>query len=278
VWVQTQHGTPFKNMGLDLRGHPDAAGTDIDRQVRRTRRWDAVVSANPHSSQVWRRAYPTGYELLETGYPRNDRLATATGGDVARARAMVGVGDRTAVLYAPTFRGGPAGGGDPGPDPAAVAAAVGEALGDGAVLLVRAHYRADQPWELAAGQRGARIVDVSGYHPIEDLYLAADLLVTDYSSAMVDYAVLDRPIVLYLPDWDAYRADRGLSVDLLAEPPGAVARTPAELAEVFRSGRVCGEQAARDRAAFRARFCPWDDGHAAERVVRRVFDAAPDDR
>ena len=59
--------------------------------------------------------------------------------------------------------------------------------------------------------------------------MAADVLVTDYSSLMFDYAVLDRPIVIHAPDWEVYRAMRGTYFDLMAEPPGAVTRTEAEV-------------------------------------------------
>jgi len=105
-------------------------------------------------------------------------------------------------------------------------------------------------------------------HPtVEELQLAADALVTDYSSIMFDYAVLDRPIVIHAPDWDVYRARRGTYFDLMAEPPGAVARDLPGVVEALRSG----DEAQRLRAAFRARFCPLDDGRAAERVVRRVW-------
>jgi CDP-glycerol glycerophosphotransferase (TagB/SpsB family) len=88
---------------------------------------------------------------------------------------------------------------------------------------------------------------------------------------MFDYAVLDRPIVIHAPDWETYRALRGTYFDLMAEPPGLVTRTQDELVAGFRSGAVWGEAAAQSRADFRARFCAWDDGHAAERVVRRVW-------
>jgi CDP-glycerol glycerophosphotransferase len=82
--------------------------------------------------------------------------------------------------------------------------------------------------------------------------------------------VLDRPIVIHAPDWDVYRALRGTYFDLLAEPPGLVARSEDELVAALRAGDV----AEAERAAFRARFCTLDDGRAAERVVRRVFPGA----
>jgi CDP-glycerol glycerophosphotransferase len=86
---------------------------------------------------------------------------------------------------------------------------------------------------------------------------------------MFDYAVLDRPIVIFAPDWPAYRELRGVYFDLMAEPPGAVATTQTELAEIMRDGRY--RDFAVERAAFRKRFCALEDGRAAERVVRRVM-------
>jgi CDP-glycerol glycerophosphotransferase (TagB/SpsB family) len=93
------------------------------------------------------------------------------------------------------------------------------------------------------------------------------VLVTDYSSIMFDYAVLDRPILIHAPDWEVYRAIRGTYFDLLAEPPGVVARTQDEVIAALAAG--ADDPAA--RAAFRDRFCGLEDGRAAERVVRRVF-------
>ena len=68
------------------------------------------------------------------------------------------------------------------------------------------------------------------------------MLITDYSSVMFDYAVLDRPIVIYAPDWDAYRRTRGVTFDLLAEPPGVVATTQADLVDAFITGEVYSER------------------------------------
>jgi CDP-glycerol glycerophosphotransferase len=106
---------------------------------------------------------------------------------------------------------------------------------------------------------------------VETLYLAADALITDFSSVMFDYAVLDRPLIIFAPDWEIYRAVRGVTFDLAAEHPGTFTRTFDELVEAFRSGQVTSAEAAEARARFRERFCSLEDGHAAERVVRRVF-------
>ncbi|QMU73572.1 bifunctional glycosyltransferase family 2 protein/CDP-glycerol:glycerophosphate glycerophosphotransferase [Streptacidiphilus sp. P02-A3a] len=265
VHLQTQHGTPLKLLGLDLRDRPEAGGDmDFERMLEHVARWDYLVSPNPHSSTAFGSAYPGRYRVLETGYPRNDRLSHGTSAQTAAIRERLGIpAGSTAVLYAPTHREQ-----HPGYVPALDLAALAAALGPDFTLLVRTHYfYADAERDLGAGT----VLDVSGHPSVEDLYLAADILVTDYSSVMFDYAVLDRPIVVFAPDWAEYQRIRGVYFDLRAEPPGLFTTTQAELEQALTDGSAAGPEAAKARAAFRARFCPWDDGGAAERVVREVF-------
>ncbi|MEU9700559.1 CDP-glycerol glycerophosphotransferase family protein [Streptomyces sp. NPDC047981] len=255
-YLQTHHGTPLKHMGRDERG------ADLPAVLAHARQWDFSLSSNPHSTEVWERVYGPGLRSLDLGYPRNDRYFTTSEADIARIRSELGIEPgQIAVLYAPTHR--------PSPgrllDPARLAARLGPRY----VLLVRAHY-----FESPTGPAGAAR-DVSAHPSVEDLCLASDALVTDYSSLMFDYACLDRPIVLFAPDAEAYRTERGLYFDPLSgEPgraPGVSATSEEELTEVLLGGTWNGPGAARLRAAFRGRFCPYDDGGAADRVVRAFF-------
>ena len=183
VHVQTHHGTPLKTMGLDLVDNPHTSlGLNFRRLVTRIARWDYSISANEFSTEIWERVYPSGtYESLETGYPRNDVLATATAEHRTRVRTEIGLqpGQR-AILYTPTHR-----------EYATEYVAMldvdtfVEALGPEDVLLMRTHYfyaGAD-----AAGTH-RRVIDVAAHPSIEDLSIASDVLVTDYSSLMFDYA------------------------------------------------------------------------------------------
>ncbi|MGW7468821.1 bifunctional glycosyltransferase/CDP-glycerol:glycerophosphate glycerophosphotransferase [Streptomyces xantholiticus] len=265
IMVQTHHGTPLKTMGIDLQERPAAAGSmDFGQLLASADKWDYSLSANRHSTLVWERAYPSTCTVLEYGHPRNDVYQRATAEDVARLRASLGIPEgRLAVLYAPTHRDYRR-----SQTPPIDVERFATALGPGFVLLTRAHYFSDTP---LSGTAAHRIIDVSDHPSVESLCLASDALVTDYSSLMFDYAVLDRPIVLHTGDWDAYQAARGTYFDVRECPPGAVARTEDELVDVFATGHWSGSRSARLRAAFRLRFCPYDDGLAAERVVRRVF-------
>ncbi|WP_328451851.1 CDP-glycerol glycerophosphotransferase family protein [Streptomyces sp. NBC_00386] len=265
VHLQTQHGTPLKKMGVDQSTFPvvAAATGSFTRLLARVDRWDYNLSSNRHSTQMWERAFPGGYEALEYGYPRNDVYCTATAEDVARVRERLGVPEgRTALLYAPTHRDH-----STGFESRLDLEAFCEAIGERFVVLLRAHYFYDE----GRGRGSGRIIDVTGHRSSEDVCLAADALITDYSSIMFDYANLDRPVVVYADDWEVYRETRGVYFDVLEEPPGRVARTPDELAALFADGSYADPAAAALRARFRERFCQFDDGRAAERVVRRVL-------
>ncbi|QWQ43309.1 CDP-glycerol glycerophosphotransferase family protein [Streptomyces sp. YPW6] len=275
-YLQTHHGTPLKTMGLDQRAYPVLARkTDFGKILAHVGQWDFSLSANPHTTEIWDRVYPAprgaSYERLDLGYPRNDVYFTATADDIAKIRAGLGIPEgRTVLLHAPThrdYRDGFA----PDLDPDRLA----RRLGPDYVVLVRAHYFYGRSAGVGDAARGGQVIDVTGHPRVEELCLAADALIADYSSLIFDYACLDRPIVVHAPDWAAYRAARGTYFDLLSgrpgDTPGPVTTTPDELADVFRTGRWRSPESAALRAAFRERFCPYDDGHAAERVVRRFF-------
>ncbi|WEO97087.1 CDP-glycerol glycerophosphotransferase family protein [Streptomyces sp. FXJ1.172] len=265
VLLQTRQGTPLGHMGLDLLQRPAAArDTDFAELLRDVDRWDHVLSANRHSTLVGERVLPGRYTTLEYGAPRNDVFQRATSADVVRLRESLGIPHgAVAILYAPAPR-----------DhlrtqrPLLDLARIARRLGPRFVLLARTPYDPD------AG--GGRIIDVRGRPRVQDLCLASDALLTDYASLMFDYAGLDRPIVVHTADWEAYEAARGCYFDLRACPPGAVARSEDELIDIFATGHWRGSRSAQLRAAFRERFCPYDDGRAAERVVRHVVLREPD--
>jgi CDP-glycerol glycerophosphotransferase (TagB/SpsB family) len=124
---------------------------------------------------------------------------------------------------------------------------------------------------LADLHRRGVLVDATDEPSVEDVMLASDALVTDYSALMFDYANLDRPIVLHADDREAYAASRGTYFDITTAPPGHVSGSYRELAWLFASGAWRDEDSTRLRAEFRSRHCEFDDGNAAERVVRTLL-------
>ncbi|MET8979231.1 CDP-glycerol glycerophosphotransferase family protein [Streptomyces sp. NPDC004539] len=275
--IHTHQGTPLKFMAADLLTKPGARyGLDVPRTLRQADRWDHSLVANLHSELVWERAYPCHFTSARTGSPRNDVLVTAVPDKGVAVRERLGIpAGHTVVLYAPTRRDHVRGGHVDRIDLARFAAG----LGEGHTLVVRLHP------SLAAGpvrgmgltelHRRGVLVDATDELHVEDVMLASDVLVTDYSALMFDYANLDRPIVVHADDLATYTAARGLYFDVTAEPPGHVTRNQSELAALFASGSWRDEESALLRKEFRERFCAFDDGRAAERVVRTLLLGEP---
>jgi CDP-glycerol glycerophosphotransferase len=269
VCLQTWHGTPVRRLGREAPA-PARADRRYERmRERQAPNWQYVVAQNALGAEALERAYAPAGEILVTGAPRTDALA---GDGLARlgaeTRRRLGIPDGVrVVLYAPTFRetardsqgrrrlDGPF-------DPATLRAA----LGDDAVVLFRPHPTVYDP---APASADGFVRDVTDYPDAMDLLAAADVLVTDYSSLLFDYAGTGRPMVFFAYDLDVQRG--GFTFDYEARVPGPVTRTTAALAEALRDLDGVAAEYAERRRAFAAEHCALDDGGAAARVVDRVF-------
>ncbi|WP_159449083.1 bifunctional glycosyltransferase family 2 protein/CDP-glycerol:glycerophosphate glycerophosphotransferase [Demequina sp. NBRC 110055] len=265
VVTQLFHGTPLKYMGVEERGKSPAWR---DGLLRRCAQWDFAVASNSYSSEVWKHSYPVPFEMLEVGYPRNDVLVNAQDTAKEAAREALGLAAASRVfLYAPTFRDGGMG--------AAAGLdlrALQESLAPDDVFLVRGHYFHGRQASIP-GQ--GQVLDMSAYPAVEDLYLAADVLVTDYSSVMFDFANLRRPIIVFPYDWELYSQVRGTYFDITVDAPGEVVWTTGELSRAIasRSYETPENQARLER--FADIFTDLETGHAARDIVARVVDGTP---
>jgi CDP-glycerol glycerophosphotransferase len=270
IYLQTWHGTPLKRIHWDVLWAPEGR---LERLQRDVDRWDLLVSPNRVSTPLLRQAFRFDGEVLETGYPRNDVLVAPERAAIrARLRAQLGIGaDTRAVLYAPTWRDDVVFRGDGGQLELEldVLRFAGE-LGGDHCLLLRLHYMLTG--RLAAVEHPA-VRDVSLHPDISELYLAADVLVTDYSSTMFDFAVTGKPMVFYAYDLASYRDSlRGFYFDFAPVAPGPVVETGDELIAVLRDLPAATARCAERYAAFRERFCHLEDGRATARVVDRLLE------
>ncbi|MFJ4698074.1 CDP-glycerol glycerophosphotransferase family protein [Streptomyces sp. NPDC088768] len=271
VVVQTWHGTMLKKIGLDIEA--PAFNPDYHEQLRaETKNWTFLVSANRFSTPILRRSMGFDGEILETGYPRNDVLYAPDLAERAKEiRESLGVppGKRV-ILYAPTWRDDDAHSqGRFRFDLKLDTERARAELGHDHVLLVRRH---SNTVDGVTGAGDGFVLDVSDYPDISELYLAADILVTDYSSVMFDYAHLRRPMVFFTYDLEHYRDTlRGFYFDFERNAPGPLVRTTDELVSALRDiDRVIADYSERYQL-FHEEFCDLDDGHATERLVERML-------
>jgi CDP-glycerol glycerophosphotransferase len=269
TYLQTWHGTPLKRIHHDVLWAPGGRLQRLDRDVAQ---WDLLLSPNPVSTPRLRGAFGFRGEVLESGYPRNDVLsAPDRDGRRERLRAELEISPgATAVLYAPTWRDDAVfaeGGKDF--ELALDLDAFEARLGGEQVMLLRLHYLLTGRMR-AAGRAAVR--DVSSWPDIADLYLAADVLVTDYSSTMFDFAVTGRPQLFFTYDLDDYRDRlRGFYFDLEAVAPGPLLATNEALLEALADLPALAAAHAERYTDFRGTFCSLEDGRASERVADRLL-------
>lgn len=272
TYVQLWHGTPLKRVGFDV---PDAQydGAELyaKRLARDVRRWDHLVSPNHFSTEKLSKAFRYDGSVLEIGYPRNDSLSGPSATELRdKTRAELGLSPGTrAVLYTPTWRDDYLTG-QAKPNPlAAEVEQVLAALPEDTVLLFRFHHLVAASSPVPSHPRA---IDVSGHPDIQALYLAADLMITDYSSTMFDFAVTGRPMIFFTYDLADYRDQlRGFYFDLEQEAPGPLVTTTAELTAVLNDEEALRTSYAGAYDAFRAKYCHLDDGHASDRLIASVF-------
>lgn len=276
IYVQCWHGTPLKRLGYDIQAS-DNAMNSIE-EIREKYRTDAkkfrwLLSPSPFATEKFVTAWnlkETGqeYKLLEAGYPRNDRLAKATAAETAELKEKLGIAGKKVILYAPTWRDNQHVSGKGYTYKTEVDFdRLREELEDEYVILFRAHYLVANSFDFARYE--GFVKDVSSYPDINDLYIASDILVTDYSSVFFDCAILERPVVFYMYDLDEYANElRGFYLSL-EELPGPVVRDEDALVKEIRAAD--GRKADGAYKNFVRRFDPYEDGNSSRRVLERII-------
>ena len=273
TYLQTWHGTPLKRIHRDVLWAPEGRLDYLEQDIAR---WDLLLSPNPASTERLRRAFGYTGPIHETGLPRNDLLSSPQRDEVrAAVRAELGLtDDQTVVLYTPTWR-------DDlvfnktGPQdfefPLDLADFTAR-LSENHVLLLRLHNMVMDRLELP---EGSVVRDVCGRPDIRDLYLAADLMVTDYSSTMFDFAITGKPMLFFTYDLAYFRDElRGFYFDLAEAAPAPLLETSTDLVGAIADiDAVVAENADR-YARFRETFCSLEDGAATQRVLDLLLGAA----
>lgn len=258
--VQVWHAAgALKRFGYDTVEPPD--------QPERTflhRHYDWVVTSGEASREPWSRALRTPLDrVIALGSARTDAFFEPAAVAAIRERVLArhpAMRSRRVITYAPTFRGRGRG---KRPAEGLDAARLRAALGPADVLVLKSHPNLDPGLVTRAGFD----VVVDPADDMNELLLASDLLITDYSSSIFEWALLRRPLVLLVPDLAAYERDPGLYLDYATEMIGTqVADTDGVIAAI-REERF--DLAPYD--AFIARHLGASDGHSSERWVQRFL-------
>jgi len=258
--VQVWHAAgALKRFGVDTR-------TPLAEPERTFlhRYYDAVVVGGDWSRGPYAAALRTPVErVLALGSPRTDFFVDDAALAAARERVLAihpSLRGRRVVLYAPTFRGrGIAKRAAPGLDAARLRAA----LPPDHALVLKTHPNLDP----AATPRDGYDVVADPRAEINDLLALTDVLITDYSSSVVEFAILRRPIVLLVPDLAEYEVDPGLYLDYRTEMIGTQVGDTDGVIEAIATDRFDRS----DYDAFVERQLGTARGGASERFVRHFL-------
>jgi len=268
--IQTWHACgAFKKVGYSVLDKSFGVDEALANRVRIHSNYDvclvACQAAAPHYAEAFRQ--PLDRFVSRFGIPRTDvffgeeRLARTR--EAVRRRYDLPP-DKRVILYAPTFRG----------DSVTDARATDDldldllqgSLGDDHVLLVRLHPFIRSRTTIGPDLAGFAI-DVSDHPDINELMLVSDVLVTDYSSAIFEYALLGRPMVFFAPDYEAYERERGFYFDYRTGVPGPIFETTGALAEYLRAGVFDTARVER----FRDASFDVADGHSSTYVTDELI-------
>lgn len=277
TYIQTWHGTPLKKLGLDIET-VSMPGTDNitykKNFIFETQRWDYLIAPNEYSKRIFARAFGFKNSFLDIGYPRNDILVQKNNDDSYKRllkKKIIGKEDGRVILYAPTWR-----------DDYFVSKGnykfympfdleqIVSILNPSDVFIIRPHYLVGDTIDVTGFERN---VKVCLEEDINELYLISDMMITDYSSVMFDYAILERPMMFYPYDIEHYQEElRGFYFDY-NEVPGPIAKNEESFYLVLKEFTVNDYFLKYNKklALFSQKFKQWEDGKSASRVLSKVL-------
>lgn len=263
VWTQLWHAEgAFKRFGLDIADLPQDVRERVERGNAKLR---YVICSSESVAPVYASAFGVPQEkVLPLGSPRADRYIEKSRQTDVRAlrEKLFGETDKRIVLYAPTFRD------DPAENRALLEhfdfGRFERELGGEYLLVLRLHPQFhDVP--VPDG-----VMNMTDYPDAGDLIAACDLLITDYSSLCLDFALVGKPSVFYAFDLASYAAGRSFYRDYKTNVPGAVAQTFDELIAAVRNAEADGDAMRR----FSVFHFGSPDGKSASRIADAVIHAA----
>lgn len=217
-YLNTWHGTPIKHVGNDAEGRKDFDFSNVN----------LFCYASEYEKNIYIRAFKTREDaMIPTGLPRNDELYTTTTEEILEIKKRLKLPlDKKIILYAPTWRDSTDKGRTCSITPPIDANKWEIELKDNYIVLFRMHAYTNR---LLGLEFNNTLRDYSSYPCVNDLFKVADILISDYSASMVDFSILERPILCFAYDYEQYQQERGLYMDYTTEMPSGILRTEDEV-------------------------------------------------
>lgn len=227
---------------------------------------DAFVTTSDYQTEDVRKYYWCSCEVWQLGFPRNDLFFQNNPDKQTSIKKQLNISvDKKLLFYTPTFR-------DNGDD-SAFAININQTLetlekhfGGNWIAMVTLHPNFKW-YKKPSFEYSERIINVSGYPDMQELLLISDVLITDYSSTMMDFCLTRKPVFRFATDVDKYIGMRGLK-DLYFRMPFPLSKSNDELQKQIALFDM--NKYGQELESFLYEYGSVDDGHAAERFVLKL--------
>lgn len=257
--VQLWHAAgAFKKFGLDIHNR--------SKKLQRYRfidanRWNMLLCSSESIVNIYSKAFglKNNKIIYVDGLPRNDNLFMALQINKELKQKYGFDEDKKIILFAPTFRDDHSG----GEYFSNLAFSLVEFLSNEYIICVRLHPSCKASVEIPDS-----VIDVSSIHPLEVLLSFSDILITDYSSIVFDFACLKRQMIFYAPDLNKYVKDRDFYFGYSGFVPGPICREPFEVVDAIKNYSL--DQWLEKISDFKKIYNPFFDGKASSRIIEKV--------
>lgn len=258
IYLNTWHGVSLNAVGNGVPGRHDFDFSHLNF---------FCYESDWHKQLLMQSFNVPEHLMLASGLPRNDALYYVTDSKVCDLKQQLGLPlDKNIILYAPTWRDSDDYGKSYSLKPPIHLDKWERRLGSDYVLLFRTHHYTTK---LLGVEFNDFVRDFSSYPAINDLFMVSDLLISDYSSCITDYSILERPIICFAYDYDTYSKTRGINIDFKKEMPGGVQKSEDEVLDRIITMDV-NEECRKTREMIKNKFT-YVGGHATEICVNAVF-------
>lgn len=270
VYLQTWHGTPLKKMLHDIENVMGRSDDYVSRVSQAVKSWSYLISPNRYATKAFKSAFRYEGKILEIGYPRNDLFYNENHGVISQkvySRLHIPK-NKKVILYAPTFRDNQTTKNNRFKfDIEMDLNKMQNELGDEFIVILRMHVAVTNKLKLDENLEDF-VIDVSNYSDMQELLLITDILITDYSSVMFDFANTKRPMLFFTFDLETYRDDvRGFYMDFESEAPGPLLKTTDEIIHHVNNIEATVIQYQGKYEQFYKNYCYLEDGNATKRAT-----------
>lgn len=261
-YINTWHGTPMKKIGKDEQSVSSKNGfgsKNISTQ-------DLNLAQSEYDALIFSHVFDLDIEKIITcDLPRNDELSVNNKNKKLIREKLKIEDEKKVILYAPTYREFER----DNENNCCLKPPINfkeweRKLGNDYVILFRAHYEVAK---VLGVEESEFIKNVSDYDNLNELMIASDMLISDYSSIFFDYSILEKPMFCFAYDYEKYKEKRGLYLDLKTELPCIVHRSENSIIEDIVNNNY--SQSIERVKEFKSKYAP-NAGESTDTVIKII--------